>query len=113
LEEFASRSGDDNTGGSTRRPLVTVYREQALFIASLLQRFGPMAPKRLRELGAGPKTLSILRSDVYGWFERLDRAFYGLKPAAAAALVRYVDVVERLTATLPLRLQEDPDPPGM
>lgn len=105
LQELAARSGDDNAGGSTRRPLVTVYREQALFIAAALQRFGAMAPKRLRELGSGPKTLTILRSDVYGWFERLDRALYGLKPKGAEALVRYADVVvrfeERLAKVVP------------
>jgi hypothetical protein len=100
LKELAARSGDDNAGGSTRRPLVTVYREQALFIAAALQRFGAMAPKRLRALGSGPKTLTILSSDVYGWFERLDRALYGLKPAGAEALARYADVVARFEPRL-------------
>lgn len=100
LQELAARSGDDNAGGSTRRPLVTAYREQALFIAAALHRFGPLAPKRLRALGSGPKTLSIVRSDVYGWFERVDRALYGLKPVGADALTRYADVVARLLPRL-------------
>ncbi|MBE2215618.1 MAG: hypothetical protein IAE82_17230 [Opitutaceae bacterium] len=100
LQELAARTGDDNAGGSTRRPLVTVYREQALFIAVALHRLGAMAPKRLRELGAGPKTLSILRSDVYGWFERVGHALYALKPAGVEALIRYADVVARLEPRL-------------
>ncbi len=100
LQELVARSGDFNAGGSTRRPLVTVYREQALLVALALQRFGPMAPRSLRALGASPKTPTILRSDVYGWFERLDRALYGLKSAGADALVRYADVVERISARL-------------
>lgn len=100
VQELAARSGDDNAGGSTRRPLVTVYREQALFIAAALQRVGPLAPKRLRELGTGPKTLSILRSDVYGWFERIGHALYGLKPKGAEALDRYADVVTRFEERL-------------
>lgn len=103
LHELAARSGDDNAGGSRGRPLVTVYREQALFIAAALQRLGPQSPKALRALGAAPKTLSILRRDVYGWFERVGHALYGLKPAGAEALGRYADVVaryaERLTTT--------------
>ncbi len=100
VQELAARTGDDNAGGSTRRPLMTVYREQALFIAAALQRFGPLSPKRLRALGAAPKTLSILHRDVYGWFERVDRALYGVKPAAADALTRYADVVARFAAKL-------------
>lgn len=108
LQELSLRSGDDNAGGSTRRPLVTAYREQALFIAAALHRCGPMAPRQLRALGSGPKTLSIVRSDVYGWFERLDRALYGAKPAGVEALVRYADVVARLANRLP---HDRPPPP--
>lgn len=100
LQELAARTGDDNAGGSTRRPLVTVYREQALFIALLMHRFGAMAPRRLRELGAATKALSIVRNDVYGWFERLDHALYGLKSAGAQALERYADVVARFETRL-------------
>ncbi len=101
LRELALRSGDDNAGGSTRRPLVTAYRENALLIAAALARSGPLAPRKLRELGTGPKTLSILRSDVYGWFERVDRALYRLRPSGAAALQTYADVVQRLAVNLP------------
>ena len=43
--------GDDNAGGSTRRPLVTAYRENALLVAAVLARHGPLAPKQLRALG--------------------------------------------------------------
>ena len=110
LQELAARTGDDNAGGSTRRPLVTVYREQALFIALLMHRFGAMAPRRLRELGAAAKALSIVRSDVYGWFERLDRALYGLKPAGVQALERYADVVARLAGRLPATPAAAPAP---
>lgn len=100
VQELAARTGDDNAGGSTRRPLMTVYREQALFIAAALHRFGPLAPKRLRALGAAPNALSILSRDVYGWFERVDRALYGLKPAGIEALGRYADVVARFEPRL-------------
>lgn len=95
LEEVSRRSGDDNVGGSNRRPLVTAYRENALLIAAHLQRHGPMQPRGLRALGTGEKTLSILRSDVYGWFERIDRALYRLRPKAEEALRTYAEVVAR------------------
>ena len=100
MRELSLRSGDDNAGGSTRRPLVTAYRENALRVAAALERCGPLAPKQLRALGTGPKTLPILRNNVYGWFERIDRALYRIQPAGTAALRTYADVVARLAATL-------------
>jgi hypothetical protein len=93
LTEIEGRSGDFNVGGSTRRKLVTAYRENALQIACYLDAMGPMSPKQLRELGTGPKTQSILYSDFYGWFERVDRGLYGLKAAGREELGQYRDVV--------------------
>ena len=98
LREVALRSGDDNPGGTRGRPLVTAYRENALLIAVALARSGPMQPRQLRAVGTGEKTTSILRDNVYGWFERIDRALYRLKPAGEAALLTYADVVQRTEA---------------
>ncbi len=106
LRELALRSGDDNTGGSTRRSLVTAYRENALLVAAALARFGPLAPRQLRAVGTGAKTLSILHGNVYGWFERLDRALYRVKPAGETALATYATVVARISAQLPVQLPE-------
>lgn len=106
LRELALRSGDDNTGGSTRRPLVTVYRENALLIAAALARYGPLAPRQLRAAGTGAKTLSILHGNVYGWFERMDRALYRVQPSGIKALETYASVVARLAAQLPAQLPE-------
>jgi len=106
LRELALRTGDDNTAGSTRRPLVTAYRENALLVAAALARFGPLAPRQLRTFGTGAKTLTILRGNVYGWFERVDRALYRLLPVGAAALQTYAAVVARIGAHLPAPLPE-------
>jgi len=58
LREIAGRSGDFNIGGSTGRKIVTAYREQAIRIACLLERLGPLPPRELRALGTGERTLS-------------------------------------------------------
>ncbi len=89
LREIEGRSGDYNPGGSVNRKLVTAYRESAIHIACLLDRFGPMAPKKLRELGTGPKTLSILYDNHYGWFERVARGIYALKPSAMKEIKQF------------------------
>ena len=95
LHEIAQRSGDFNEGGSNRRRLMTAYREAALRIACALEQRGPLAPRALRELGTGPKTLSILSSNYYGWFERVERGVYALKSAAAAELDSYPELAAR------------------
>lgn len=43
LHEFRERSGDYNTGGSTRVPLITAYREKALRVALALEAAGAEA----------------------------------------------------------------------
>ena len=93
LEEIVGRSGDYNLGGSVRRPLVTAYRENAIHVACCLERKGPLSPRALRALGTGPRTLSILRSNVYGWFERVGYGLYALNGQGRADLSRWPDLV--------------------
>ena len=94
LKEINGRSADFNHGGSSGVPLVTAYREQAIHIACCLERSGPLSPKDLREQGTGPKTLSILYNDFYGWFERIDRGLYALRAGTGKNLEQFGKVVE-------------------
>lgn len=101
LQEMEGRSGDFNLGGSTQRKLITAYRETAIHIACLLDARGPMSPRELRAEGTGPKTTSILYSNVYGWFERIDRGMYGLTASGRRDLESYPELVKayRLAAS--------------
>lgn len=101
IAEVAARSGDYNDGGSNKRKLMTAYREQALYLACCLERFGPLSPKKLRELGGAPKASAILYTDVYGWFVRVERGVYALRPAGHAALTEYGAIVESLRQQVP------------
>ena len=73
-------------GGSTRAPIMTAYRQQALACASALQR----GPQRVRDLKpAIPDAPKILLHNVYGWFDRAERGVYVLTDAGHAALKRW------------------------
>ncbi|MBP2018335.1 hypothetical protein J2Z79_001743 [Symbiobacterium terraclitae] len=96
LREFHARSGDRNTGGSTRRPLVTAYREDALRLAAFLQRRGPAPLRAIRSETGVQRAGAILQDDHYRWFERVSRGVYRLSPAGEAALQTYADVVNAL-----------------
>jgi hypothetical protein len=100
LTEMAGRSGDYNEGGSTRRKLVTAYREQAIQIACCLEERGALSPRELRSLGTGPKTQSILYSDYYGWFERVEVGVYSLRERGRAELGEYAELAERYRSEL-------------
>jgi hypothetical protein len=93
LAEMSARSGDFNQGGATRTKIITAYRENALQIASHLDTLGPLSPKQLRALGTGPKTHSILYSNFYGWFERVDRGIYALREKGREEIKHYPGVV--------------------
>jgi hypothetical protein len=90
LGEHARRVGDPNLGGQAMRaPLMTAYRQQALRCAELLAANGPMKLAALRTAADAPKAASILQSDVYGWFERVERGTYALTPKGRAGLEQF------------------------
>jgi hypothetical protein len=90
LGEHARRVGDPNRGGSTTRvPMMTAYRQEALRCAALLADNGPMKVAALRAAADVPRAASILRSDYYGWFERVERGVYAITPAGRRGLGQF------------------------
>jgi hypothetical protein len=86
VAEHNKRKGDPTLGGSTRSPIMTAYRQQALACASAMA----LEPRRIRELKPEfPHAANILRDNFYGWFNRVERGVYGLTDAGRAALKRW------------------------
>jgi len=86
VDEHRWREGDPTLGGSTRQPIMTAYRQQAVACAAALA----LAPARPRDLKpAMPDAPRILLSNVYGWFVRVERGTYALSEAGKEALVRW------------------------
>ena len=86
VAEHQRRKGDPAMGGSTRAPIMTAYRQQALACASALSG-GPRSVKDLRpEI---PDAGKILLHNVYGWFDRAARGIYLLTDAGRVALKRW------------------------
>jgi hypothetical protein len=120
LYEFRERSGDYNTGGSTRVKLVTAYREKALRVALALQAAeaeaalaavlaedtasGALAdakgtaagvtPAALRKRSGVPGAAAILQKNYYRWFLRVGRGRYTLTAAGITALSEYSEITE-------------------
>jgi hypothetical protein len=85
LREHTQRRGDPSPGGSTRQPIMTAYRQQALACVAGLQG-GPLRPRDLRAVA--PDAGQILLRNVYGWFTRVAPGVYRLSEAGAAVVGR-------------------------
>jgi hypothetical protein len=86
LGEFARRTGDPNIGGSTRRRLVTAYRQDALRCAEFLSENGATKAALVAEGSGVKKARQIMADNHYGWFRRIERGVYDLDPDGAAWL---------------------------
>ncbi|RLQ94239.1 DUF2161 domain-containing phosphodiesterase [Falsibacillus albus] len=94
IREVAGRHGDYNIGGSTGTKILTAYKESCIKIGCYLDKFGPLSPKALREMGTGEKTLSILNKNYYGWFERVQRGIYSINDTGKKDLNNYSKQIE-------------------
>jgi hypothetical protein len=92
VEEHKRRKGDPALGGSTRAPIMTAYRQQALACAMAIQN-GQQRPKEIR--ANAPDAAKILQHNVYGWFERVDRGIYALTELGSEALKRWPQAESR------------------
>jgi hypothetical protein len=105
LTEHARRRNDLAVGGSTRQPIMTAYREQALACAAML-RAGPGKVAALRAVA--PDAGRILLHNYYGWFERAQRGVYRLTDAGEAALLRWDGVVAPMMQAIDMEIRAVP-----
>lgn len=84
--ELENRQVSANTGGMNRRKIVTAYREKALHLCCILENREAVTYGELREMGLEEKYMAILRSNVYHWFERVEKGVYRLSEEGRKAL---------------------------
>lgn len=111
LKEFAHRVGDPNTGGMTRRPIVTAYRQAALSCAAYLAEHGATKAATVARATAVTQAARILQRDVYGWFERVERGIYVVSVKGEVAVKTYADVIASLNEVEHRRRQPQPRRP--
>ena len=99
LREHARRVGDPNTGGTTRRTVVTAYRQDALRCARILLERGPTKASEVAAVTGVDKARRLMSDDHYGWFARADRGVYELTPVGMKATQTYRQEIERLSET--------------
>ncbi len=96
LLEFARLTGDPNTGGSTRKGLVTAYRQDALRCLTLLDDSGPTKAAVVAGRSGVDKARRLMSDNHYGWFDRVATGVYTLSPNGRRALGDYVEEIARI-----------------
>lgn len=96
LREFQRRVGDPNSGGSTRRKLITHYRQDALRCLRYLTANGPAKASIVSGETSVARARQIMADDHYGWFERIERGVYAVTPKGKQALETFRDEIEAL-----------------
>jgi hypothetical protein len=97
LREFQRRVGDPNQGGTTGVKRMTAYRQDALRCLSCLSQ-GPLKASVVAKAAGVPKATTLMRTDHYGWFERVALGIYALSPKGQAALAENAEEIARLKA---------------
>ncbi len=100
MKEINGRTIETNTGGVTGTKIVTAYTEKCIHIACILDMYGAMSPKRIKEMGGADNTYTILRSNVFGWFERTDKGIYGITRKGRTGLMDYPELEKYYTDLL-------------
>ncbi|MCP4382500.1 MAG: hypothetical protein GY798_13970 [Hyphomicrobiales bacterium] len=98
LKEFAKLVGDPNVGGSTRRGLVTAYRQDALRCLGCLDALGPTKAAMVAERSGVAKARRLMADNHYGWFEKVETGIYTLSPNGQRALADYAEEIARITS---------------
>lgn len=96
LKEFAKRVGDPNTGGATRKGLMTAYRQDALRCVGVLYERGPTKAAEVAKATGVEKARRLMADDHYGWFERAAPGIYRLTPNGQQAVVAFADALASL-----------------
>jgi hypothetical protein len=109
LKEFAERVGDPEAGGSSSRPRLTAYRQDALRCAADLANSGVLKLSFIRESAGVSRAGSILRDNHYGWFDRVKTGYYDLSPKGRGDLDQWSGALVSLGLAVDSKPpQEDP-----
>lgn len=100
LKEFAKLVGDPNTGGSTRRTLMTAYRQDALLCLKILAENGETKAAEVAQKSNVENARRLMADNHYGWFERVKTGIYDLSPSGKAAVIEYSAGIEKLIGSM-------------
>lgn len=100
MDEINGRTIDTNTGGVTGTKIITAYTEKCIHIACILDMYGEMSPKEVREKGGADNAQLILSRNVFGWFEKVRKGIYAITTEGRRGLLEYPELEKYYTELL-------------
>ncbi|WP_425100296.1 DUF2161 domain-containing phosphodiesterase [Tropicibacter sp. S64] len=94
LRAFERLRGDPNDGGATRYGIVTGYRQDALACAAYLAHAGAEKGSIVAKATGVAKATQIMRSNVYGWFGKVETGVYDLTDEGRKGLADWAHSLE-------------------
>lgn len=100
INEINGRTIDTNIGGVTGRKIATAYTEKCINIACILDTYGELSPKQIKEYGGDESCGNILRINAYGWFEKVRTGVYRITLQGRKGLLEYPELERYYTEKL-------------
>lgn len=100
LNEINGRTIDTNIGGVRGTKIITAYTEKCIHVACILDMYGDLSAKKIREMGGADNTYNILRMNVYGWFQKISKGIYGITTDGRKGLLEYPELEKYYTELL-------------
>ena len=100
VNEIEGRTIETNTGGVTGTKIVTAYTEKCIHIACILDMYGEMTPKQIKDKGGASNAQTILSRNVYGWFEKVRTGVYRITTEGRRSLPEYPELEKYYTEKL-------------
>lgn len=85
--EWDGRQTDANTGGMTRRKIMTAFREKSLHLCCLIEKYGEISTAQLKDWGLVDGYAAILSRNYYRWFRRVAKGCYTLSEEGQHAIL--------------------------
>ena len=86
LEEANGRNMDMNIGGSNRKRIITAYTEASVLALCHMEVYDTLNTAKIKQFGYPDKIRNAVRSNAYGWFEKVDRGTYAMSEIGVNAL---------------------------
>lgn len=100
LSEIEGRAVETNTGGVTGKKIVTAYTEKCINIACILDTYGELSPKQVKDYGGDENCGRIMRINAYGWFEKVRTGVYRITLEGRKGLLEYPELEKYYTEKL-------------
>lgn len=97
LKEFIDRQGDTQKGGSTRKQAgLTAYRQRCIRVAEFLSQQASAKGAEIKHAIGEPQATSILNSNHYNWFNKIERGVYKMSQKGLEELPEWQDKMNRV-----------------